>query len=89
MRRWIATAIRLNKMVTRFREAGVTSYTLKTRDKASGIGQATWQKIQKDGNIDMRTLNAACKLLNCQPGDLLEYEPDDLDTTDIEPSSID
>lgn len=70
-------AIKLEKMVERFRVAGVTSYTLKNRDKASGIGQATWQKIKSNGNIDMRTVNAACKLLNCQPGDLLEYVPEE------------
>lgn len=26
--------------------------------------------------IDEETLNALCKALNCQPGDLMVYEPD-------------
>ena len=27
--------------------------------------------------IDESTLNALCQALNCQPGDLMVYEPDD------------
>ena len=31
--------------------------------------------------IDETTLNALCKALNCQPGDLMVYEEDDPDRT--------
>lgn len=31
--------------------------------------------------IDESTLNALCKALNCQPGDLMVYEEDDPDRT--------
>lgn len=30
--------------------------------------------------VEEPTLNALCKALNCQPGDLLVYEEDELDT---------
>ena len=53
---------------------GITSYTLK-RDNI--IGQATFKKIKEGGDIDTRTIAKLCKLLNCQPGDILEYTPED------------
>ena len=55
-------------------EKGITSYTIK-RDKV--IGQATYKKIIEGGDIDTRTIAKLCKLLNCQPGDILEYSEDD------------
>ena len=67
--------IRYTKMIERFKAAGITSYTLR-KDGYNGIGQATWQKIQQGGNIDTRTIDAACRLLHCQPGDLMEYVED-------------
>ncbi|WP_195277209.1 helix-turn-helix domain-containing protein [Anaerotruncus rubiinfantis] len=44
------------------------------------IGSATRQKLlgQIPGGIDSRTIEAICKRLNCQPGDFMEYVPDDL-----------
>jgi putative transcriptional regulator len=30
--------------------------------------------------IDESTLNSLCKALNCQPGDLMVYEEDEVDT---------
>ena len=53
------------------KQAGITSYTVK-KDKI--IGQATYKKILEGGDIDTRTIAKLCELLNCQPGDILEYE---------------
>lgn len=53
------------------KEAEITSYTVK-RDKI--IGQATYKKIMEGGDIDTRTIAKLCEVLNCQPGDILEYE---------------
>lgn len=66
-------AIIYDKMMKKLQEQGVTSYTFR---KNHIIGQATWKSIQNGGHIDTRTINAICKLLDCQPGDLLEYIPD-------------
>lgn len=63
-----------DKLVAILKERGITSYTCKQNNI---IGQASWKKIQEGGNIDMRTLNSLCEYLNCQPGDLLEYIPDE------------
>lgn len=62
-----------DKMVKLLDEKGVTSYTVK-RDNI--IGQATFRKIKEGGVIDTRTIAKICKILKCQPGDILEYIPD-------------
>lgn len=63
--------VKYNKLIALMKEAGITSYTVK-RDKI--IGQATYKKIMKGGDIDTRTIAKLCEVLNCQPGDILEYE---------------
>lgn len=63
--------IKYNKLIALMKEAGITSYTVK-RDKI--IGQATYKKIMEGGDIDTRTIAKLCEVLNCQPGDILEYE---------------
>jgi putative transcriptional regulator len=65
--------IKYDKLINLMHEKGITSYTIK-RDKV--IGQATYKKIIEGGDIDTRTIAKLCKLLNCQPGDILEYSED-------------
>lgn len=68
-----------DKLIKMFNEKGVNSYTIK-RDKI--IGQASYKKIKEGGDIDTRTISKLCKYLNCQPGDILEYVPDQTDKVD-------
>ncbi|WP_225048341.1 helix-turn-helix domain-containing protein [Lacticaseibacillus kribbianus] len=44
-----------------------------------GITEANLSILKNDKAKAMRfsTLEALCKALDCQPGDLLEYQPDD------------
>lgn len=68
--------ISYSKLLKIFEEKGISSYTVTKKDKI--IGQATWKKIHDGGHIDTRTIEALCKYLNCQPGDIMEYvEPAD------------
>ncbi len=48
----------------------------KIREQAI-LGQATYYGL-KNGTkgIDAKTIDKLCKLLNCQPGDIMEYVPD-------------
>lgn len=42
------------------------------------IGNATFDKMDRGhGFINTRSINNICKYLNCQPGDIMEYIPDD------------
>ncbi len=66
--------IKYDKLIAMMQEKGITSYTIK-RDKI--IGQATYKKILEGGDIDTRTIAKLCNLLNCQPGDILEYQSED------------
>lgn len=66
--------ISYNKLLKMFEKKGVTSYTIK-KDKV--IGQATWKNIHDGKHIDTRTIETLCKYLDCQPGDILEYIPDE------------
>lgn len=40
------------------------------------IGQATMQALRHNKPVNLRTINALCRLLKCQPGDILEYVED-------------
>lgn len=40
------------------------------------IGQSYLQQIRRGELVSWKTINTICTLLNCQPGDILEYVPD-------------
>lgn len=40
------------------------------------LGQSYVQQLRKGELISWAALNTVCRLLDCQPGDLLEYVPD-------------
>lgn len=42
------------------------------------LGQSYVQQLRKGELISWAALNKVCSLLNCQPGDLLEYVPDEV-----------
>lgn len=67
--------IKYDKLIAMLEEKGITSYTLKSKYN-NIIGQATFKKVKEGGDIDTRTIAKLCKLLNCQPGDILEYSED-------------
>lgn len=52
--------------------------TLSTLSKEVGITLANLSKLKtgKASAIRLETLNKICQVLDCQPGDLLEYTPD-------------
>lgn len=64
-----------DKLLKLMQAKGITSYTIK-KDKV--IGQATYKKIKEGGDIDTRTISKLCELLDCQPGDILEYVANDV-----------
>lgn len=58
------------------KQVGFSSYKIR-KDKL--IGEAQMQKIRIGEIASKDTLNTICRLLNCQPGDILEYVPDEPD----------
>ncbi len=53
--------------------------TLKELSERVGVSNVNLSKIKtgKVSAIRFSTLEAICKTLQCQPGDILEYRPDD------------
>lgn len=64
------------KLSTLMQNQGVSEYKLK-RDKVAG--GATLDKIfgRASGHIDTKTIENICRYLNCQPGDIMAYVPDE------------
>jgi len=48
-----------------------------------GIEAPTLQRIRHDDPITTETLNKLCKIMNCQPADLLEYIADNDESDNI------
>ena len=70
--------MKYDKLFALMKERGVTTYTIR-KDQ---VGVATLLKLQKgEGHVDTRSLESLCKYLECQPGDIMEYVPDDLNIT--------
>ncbi|MGN0708435.1 MAG: helix-turn-helix domain-containing protein [Faecalibacterium sp.] len=41
------------------------------------LSQSTLQKLRDGGQLSWSNIETICRLLRCQPGDILEYVPDD------------
>lgn len=41
------------------------------------LSQSTLQKLRDGGQLSWSNIETICRLLECQPGDILEYIPDD------------
>lgn len=52
------------------RQAGFTSYKLRT-DKL--MSESTIQKLRNGEMVALSNIEVACRLLKCQPSDLIEY----------------
>ena len=52
------------------KEKGYTTYTLR---KESLLSQSTIQKLREGKGLAWESIERLCALLDCQPGDLIEY----------------
>ena len=53
---------------------GYSTYFLRTKKI---LGEATIQKIRKKELVSWKNMSTLCELLDCQPGDLIEYTKDE------------
>ncbi len=53
--------------------------TLRELSGQIGLSEGTTGRIArgKTTRIDLETINSLCRVLDCQPGDLLEYVPEE------------
>ncbi len=45
--------------------------------RQNGINPKTVNALVNNANVNVSTIMELCKLLDCQPGDIMEYIPDD------------
>ena len=63
------------KLFSLLKSQGKTMYDLR-KDKVVGV--ATLEKMRKgSGHVDTRSIESLCRYLNCQPGDIMEYVPEE------------
>ena len=58
------------------KEKGFTTYTLRKENKLS---QSTLQKLREGKSVAWENIENLCALLECQPGDIIEYVKDNDD----------
>lgn len=61
-------------ILSQLKDAGYNSTRIRTEKV---IGQKTLSDLRNQCEVGNKTIDLLCSLLNCQPGDLLEYIPDD------------
>jgi putative transcriptional regulator len=70
-----AVPIKYDKLLVLLKEKGYNTTRIRRENL---IGQAAWQKIRTaTGDIDTRTIKRLCEVLGCQPGDIMEYVPEE------------
>lgn len=56
------------------KSAGYSTYRIR---KEKILGEATLQKLRDKEPVSWENISTICKLLDCQPGDVLEYRTDE------------
>ena len=68
--------IRFDNLWKTMERKGITTYTL--REKC-GIDSKTIRRLRANENIETKTLNKLCSVLNCSLAEIAEYVDDDCD----------
>ena len=63
-------------IIALLREKGFTSYKMRHGGERV-INEAALQRLRNGKMISWEQLSNICRVLDCQPGDLLEYVPDE------------
>ena len=61
-------------ILSMLKEKGFSTYTLR---RGGLLSEGAIQSIRSGKPISWDNIHKVCKLLNCQPGELLEYIPDE------------
>lgn len=61
-------------IISALKKAGYSTYRIR---KERLLGEATLQKIRNKEMISLDNISTVCRLLKCQPGDIMEYVDDE------------
>ena len=67
-----------DKLYAIMKQKGLTTYKIR---QDNIISQSALTAIKQGKSVTTDTISKLCKALNCQPGDILEYVPDDEDSS--------
>lgn len=68
-------AVSYEKLFNMLHEKGLKKYFL----RQNGINPKVVDALSKNKNVNVSSIMALCKILDCQPSDIMEYVPDDTD----------
>lgn len=63
-------------VLSALKEKGFTTYTIK---KNNLLSQSTLQKLREGKGVAWDNIERLCELLDCQPGDILEYNKESVE----------
>ncbi len=60
-------------VISALKEKGYTTYRIRSEKLLS---ESTLQKLRTGTGISWESIETLCRLLDCQPGDIMEYVPE-------------
>ena len=73
--------IKFDKLWATMEKKGVSTYWL--REKC-GIDRKTIRRLHANENIETKTLNKLCTVLECTLNDVAEFVPDNIEQTNVD-----
>ncbi|EQG02074.1 helix-turn-helix transcriptional regulator, partial [Clostridioides difficile] len=70
----INMSIKFFKLIDLLNRRGITKEELRLK---IGASSTTIAKLSSNKNVSLDVIDKICKALNCQPGDIMEYEDDE------------
>ncbi|MBY1396512.1 helix-turn-helix transcriptional regulator [Clostridioides difficile] len=67
-------SIKFFKLINLLNRRGITKEELRLK---IGASSTTIAKLSSNKNISLDVIDKICKALDCQPGDIMEYEDDE------------
>ena len=64
--------ISYRKLFTLMEQKGIKKFDL----RKMGLSPTILDRFVKNGDVNTSTIMRLCEILDCQPGDIMEYEPD-------------
>jgi putative transcriptional regulator len=61
-------------VIAALKSAGYSTYKIR---KEKLLSESTMQKFRNHEPVSWENISTLCQLLNCQPGDIMEYVEDD------------
>lgn len=60
------------KLFALMEQKGIKKFDL----RKMGLSPTIVDRLVKNGDVNTSTIMRLCEILDCQPGDIMEYEPD-------------